>query len=52
MAVVDDFTRKAQGRSCVFVCGSAQMADDVRIAVIEQVNKGGNVELFEEMYGW
>lgn len=54
-SIVQSFAQTtAKGRrAAVFVCGPAQMADDVRAAILKQV-KGGNVdlELFEEMYGY
>jgi hypothetical protein len=51
-ALVENFAREAEGCAAVFVCGPAKMSDETRLAVIQQVKKGRNVELFEEMYGW
>ncbi|KAK1251546.1 hypothetical protein MKX07_007025 [Trichoderma sp. CBMAI-0711] len=50
---VDDFVTQSQGKTAVFVCGPAEIADTTRQAVIKQTKKVHiDVELFEEMFVW
>ena len=49
--LVDEAVTAASGKTAVFVCGPAKMADDARAAVRLRVGER-DVELFEEMYGW
>lgn len=52
-ATVDDFVTQSQGKTAVFVCGPAEIADTTRQAVIRQTKKAHiDVELFEEMFVW
>lgn len=52
-SMVDNFVNQSQGRSAVFVCGPAEIADTTRQAVISQTRKVHiDVELFEEMFVW
>ncbi|KAH6606105.1 hypothetical protein Trco_005258 [Trichoderma cornu-damae] len=51
--VVDSFVTQSQGKTAVFVCGPAEIADSTRQAVIQQMRKAHtDVELFEEMFVW
>ncbi|KAL7958609.1 hypothetical protein V8C34DRAFT_323891 [Trichoderma compactum] len=52
-SVVDTFVTQSQGKTAVFVCGPAEIADTSRQAVIRQTKKDHiDVELFEEMFVW
>ncbi|KAL7797369.1 ferric reductase like transmembrane component domain-containing protein [Trichoderma ceciliae] len=52
-SMVDSFVTQSQGRTAVFVCGPAEIADTTRQAVIRQTRKvHTDVELFEEMFVW
>ncbi|RFU73113.1 hypothetical protein TARUN_9155 [Trichoderma arundinaceum] len=52
-AMVDSFVTQSQGKTAVFVCGPAEIADTTRQAVIRQTRKVHiDVELFEEMFVW
>ncbi|KOS19830.1 Ferric/cupric reductase transmembrane component 2 [Escovopsis weberi] len=50
--LVEDFVaRNNSGRTAIFVCGPAEMADKTRLAVMRYVKRGySHVELFEEMF--
>lgn len=51
--VVHDYLAEVQGSTAVFICAPAKMADDARVAVIDQAKQTDcDVQLFEEMYGW
>ncbi|UKZ76225.1 hypothetical protein TrVFT333_003922 [Trichoderma virens FT-333] len=52
-SLVDNFVNESQGKTAVFVCGPAEIADTTRQAVIRQTRKVHiDVELFEEMFVW
>nr|ACD39769.1 oxidoreductase [Hypomyces subiculosus] len=52
-ALVHNFAESHPGRTAIFVCGPAEMADKTRLAVIKQVKSGYNdIEVFEEMFNW
>lgn len=52
-SMVDNFVTHSQGKTAVFVCGPAEIADTARQAVITQTRKVHiDVELFEEMFVW
>ncbi|KAL2020514.1 hypothetical protein VTK56DRAFT_8314 [Thermocarpiscus australiensis] len=52
-SVVDGFIQAEGRRQAIFVCGPEKMVDTARAAVIRHAKNGsGDVEFFEELYGW